>query len=109
MDRRKGEPLDVIDRDWRINEEAEKTCSHQIPERDCHEEVDGPFVVGDPLRLLCRLREANILPGFVTDQSEWHNLECTENRTEANHGGSCTGKVEVVKRADDSAGEKDGG
>ena len=50
VDGRQVEALHVVEGDGRIDEEAEEAGSDQVPEGNRDEEVDGPFVVGDPRR-----------------------------------------------------------
>ena len=99
--------VEVIERDRWVDEEAEQSCSHEIPKCNRDEEVDGPFVIGDPLGLLCRLRKANVFPGFIANQRERHNFKCAEDCSQANDCGRCTGEVQVMEGADDSAGQED--
>ena len=48
--RRRVEALHVVERDGRVDEEAEEARAHEVPEGRGHEEVDGPLVVLDPRR-----------------------------------------------------------
>ena len=105
--RSKVQSLDVIKGDRRVDEESKQARSDEVPECNRKEKVDGPLVFCDPMRLLCRLRETKIVPRFIADGCWRYNLKCAEDRSEANDGGCRSGEVQVMKCADDSAGEKD--
>ena len=101
--------LHVVERDWRIDEKAEEPRTNKIPECYGDEEVDGPFVIGDPRRFLGRTREAQVLPCFKADQRQRYYLKCTEYCAQCDDGWTGTGKVEMVERSNDAACQEDDG
>ena len=103
VQRRRVEPLHVVERDGRVDEEAEQARAHQVPEGDGHEEVDGPAVGGEPA---LGPRQADVLPDLEAHQHQRHHLQRAEHRPQRQHGGRRAREVQVVEGADDAAGQE---
>src|SRR6185437_3653039 len=103
------QPLHVIQRNGRVDEEAEESCANKVPEGDRNKEVDWPFVGGDPDLLLTGARQADVLPGFESDQHKWNNFECAEHGSQPKHDVWRSSEIKMMERADDSSGKEDHG
>ena len=82
---RQVQSLHVVERDRRIDHEAEQAGAHEVPERHGDEEVDRPLVGADPWIVGSAAREADILPGFEADQHERHDFEGAEHGPQGQH------------------------
>src|SRR5215813_13365923 len=95
--------LHVIKRDWRIDEETEQASTPKIPKRDCNKKVNRPFVCCNPNSLLAGPCQSDMFPCLETDEYQWHDFQCTENRSEAEHYVGGPSEIKVMECADDSA------
>ena len=86
MHRREVEALHVVQRDGRVDEEAEEACADEVPEGDGHEEVNRPLVCADPWTLSGPTRQANVLPRLEADKNQWHHFESAEDCAECQNG-----------------------
>ncbi len=95
--------LHVVERDRRIDHEAEEAGAHEIPERNGDEEVDRPLVGADPRTVGRAAGEADVLPCFEADQDQRHDFEGAEHRSQGQYRGRCTGEVQVMECSDDAS------
>ncbi len=98
--------LHVVERDRRVDHEAEQARADQVPERHRHEEVDRPPVPAHPRP---RAGELQVVPRLEPDEEQRHHLERREDRAERQRHGGRAAEVQVVQRADDAARQEDGG
>ena len=92
------EPLQVVERDRRIDGEAEDPCAEEVPEAHGDEAVDRPLVVLEPL---ASLGETVVVVGLHTDEHQGYDLQCAEGRPEGKHPSRRSAEVEVVAGPED--------
>ena len=109
MDSRRVKSLHVVEGDRRIDEEAEQSRAHEVPERNRHKEINRPLVGSHPDLLLTGPRQTDVLPGLKADQYQRNNFKRAEDRTQRQHdiGSAC--KVKMMESSDDSARQIDNG
>src|SRR5207237_1795369 len=98
--------LHVIQGDGRIDQKSKQSGAYEVPECHRNKEVDGPLISCNPDMLLPRSCQANVFPGFETDQHQRNHFKGAEHCAESEHdvGGSC--EIQVMEGSDNSAGEK---
>ena len=103
--RRRVEPLHVVERDRRVDQEPEDAGAHQVPERDADEEADRPAVARHPRRR--RLHAAGLVR-LEADQHQRDHLQRAERGADRHDRGRRAAEVQVVEGARD-AGEQEQG
>src|SRR4051812_26508541 len=106
MRRRRVDALHVVERERRIDEEAEQSCSDQIPYQNTGEECEWPLVDGLPFLLMLDL---GAVVGFEPDDHQWNDLERGEYRAQRNYRDRRPAEIEVMERAEHPATEEDNG
>ena len=102
------EALHVVERDGRIDQEAEEARADEIPEGHGDEEVDRPFVGRDPE--CCRRTGARRMFSQASKPISTSGTTSSALKTAPRPGRRRrAGEVEVMEGADDSAGEEDDG
>ena len=104
--RRRVQALDVVERDRRVDQEAEDAGPQHVPEGDGDEEQDRPAIGRDPGR---RPGEAVVVVALEAEQHQRHHLQRRDDRAQRHHRRRRAGPVEVVQGADDAAGQEDDG
>jgi methyl-accepting chemotaxis protein len=102
--RRRVEALHVVERDRRVDHEAEDARADEVPEGDADEEADRPAVAPHPGR---GVLQAPGLEGLDADQHQRHHLERAEARADRHDRDRRAAEVEVVEGARDAAEEEE--
>ena len=106
MQRREVESLHVVERQRRIDEEAEQSRADHVPERDRGEEHDGPAITLHPRRCAAQLEG---LIGLEADEGQRHHLERGEARPERDDRRRRSREVQVMQRAEHAPGQEHDG
>ncbi len=104
VDRRRVDALDVIQRDGRIDEEAEHASAEHVPERHGDEEVDRPAV----RVVFGGSGGAQVVDGFEADEGQGHDFQCGEDGAESDDRCGCACPIQMVEGADHAAAEVKG-
>ena len=88
---RRVQPLNVVQRNGRVDHEAEHPCAQHVPERHGDETHQGPLHTLHPLGAVL---QAPVLPGLMSQDNQRHHFECTEGST---HGHDRRGRAREVQ------------
>ena len=106
MCRRRVEPLHIIERERRIDQESEEAGADQIPDQHGREKHERP-VVG-----LLPVEQPLVFGAAVSleaDDHQRHHFERREHAAERDHSDRRSAEIEMVERAEDAAAEEDNG
>ncbi|CAM5637632.1 hypothetical protein RLIN73S_04754 [Rhodanobacter lindaniclasticus] len=99
--------MHVVQRDRRVDQEAEQAGANEVPEAHRHEEHDRPAVARHPRRGV--LFPPGV-PRLQPDQRQRHHFQRREAGAQRDHRGGGAAEVQVVQGAEHAAGhEHDGG
>ena len=92
--------LQVVQRDRRVDEEAEDASTEHVPEGHGDEEHQRPAHRFHPDGLVLH---RPVLEGVIAQQHQRHHFQGGEHRADGRDGGGGTREVQVVERARDTA------
>jgi hypothetical protein len=98
--------LHVVQRNRRVDREAEQAGADHVPEAHGDEAQDRPLVGSAPR---ARLGALVVAIGLDADQGQRHHFQRREHGADGDHRGRRAGEVEVVQRAEDAAEQEDDG
>ena len=99
--------LEVGD-DGQVDQEAEDSRAHEVPDAHGHQEIDGPLLPAGnvvPARRALPVLQLDEVPGVQGQQRQRHHLQRGEAGRQAHVERPLAGEVPVVARADDPAAE----
>mmetsp|Transcript_105479 Transcript_105479/g.280890 ORF Transcript_105479/g.280890 Transcript_105479/m.280890 type:complete len:224 (-) Transcript_105479:497-1168(-) len=101
--------LHVVERDGRVDDEAQKAGSYKVPEGNVDEAVDNGHVPFQPrmLGLLGGFVHRGVLAGLEAHERQWAHLERGEAGADGDDGRWRAREVEVVEHAGDTSKEED--
>src|SRR5471032_1800487 len=104
MQWRRVEALHEVEGDRWVDHEAEQAGAHHVPERNRHEEVNGPFVALNPGR---QTAVPKVIHGGIPNHRERYHFESSEYGAEGQGDSGRPGEIQVMAGADDAARQED--